>query len=154
MAAVDIALEAPDSAEAGWCLEQYYAELATRFEAGFDPQAGNTFDPAEMIPPNGYLVIARMRGKAVGCGALKLLAPELGEVKRVWIAPAARGQGVAGKIMQRLEDIARDAGLGTLRLDTNKALTEAHALYRKLGYHEIPPYNDNPYAHHWFAKDL
>ena len=56
--------------------------------------------------------------------------------------------------MQRLEEIARDAGLGALRLDTNKALTEAHALYRKLGYHEIPPYNDNPYAHHWFEKRL
>ena len=57
-------------------------------------------------------------------------------------------------MLRTLESAARDDGLTTLRLDTNKALTEAHALYRKEGYREIERFNDNPYAHHWFEKRL
>ncbi len=57
-------------------------------------------------------------------------------------------------MLASLEAGARDAGLKAVRLDTNRALTEAHALYRKLGYVEIERFSDNPYAHHWFAKQL
>ena len=56
--------------------------------------------------------------------------------------------------MRTLEAAARDMGLRTLRLDTNRALTEAHALYRKEGFREVARFNDNPYAHHWFEKRL
>lgn len=125
-----------------------------RFEAGFDPDAVANFDPAEMTPPKGWFVIARYEGRAVGCGALKSLEPGIGEVKRVWIDQSMRGQGLAGRIMDRLEAIGHDAGMTALRLDTNRALSEAHALYRKLGYREIARYNDNPYADHWFEKRL
>lgn len=149
-----IALEAADSADARRCLANYYAELQSRFEAGFDPDAVKNFDPAEMTPPKGYFVIARRDGEAVGCGALKVLEPGIGEIKRVWVSNAARGQGLAGKLMDRLESIAQNAGLTLLRLDTNRSLLEAHALYRKRGYHEIARYNDNPYADHWFEKRL
>jgi N-acetylglutamate synthase-like GNAT family acetyltransferase len=107
-----------------------------------------------MVPPHGYLVLARLDGEAVGCGALKRLSDDVGEIKRVWCGSAVRGKGVATGIMDRLEAIARDAGFKTLRLDTNRTLTEAHTLYRKLGYREIGRYNDNPYAHHWFEKRL
>ena len=55
-------------------------------------------------------------------------------------------------MLRKLEAAARDMGLATLRLDTNKALTEAHALYRKEGYRDVERFNDNPYAHHWFEK--
>lgn len=153
-AAIELRVEAADSADARRCLEGYYAELGRRFEAGFDPQAGNNFDIAEMTPPKGHFVVARMDGEAVGCGALKLLEPGIGEVKRVWTAPSARGCGVARKVMEALEGLARGAGLALLRLDTNRSLTEAHALYRRLGYREIERYNDNPYADHWFEKRL
>lgn len=152
--AITVGLETPDSAEARFCLDSYYAELARRFEDGFDATAGGSFDTADMRPPEGYLVLARRDGAAVGCGALKRLGGDIGEIKRVWCSSAARGMGVATKIMACLETIAREAGFGTLRLDTNKTLTEAHALYRKLGYREIARYNDNPYAHHWFEKRL
>ncbi len=152
--AITVALETPDSADARFCLDSYYAELARRFDDGFDASAGGSFDTADMRPPEGYLVLARRDSEAVGCGALKRLGGDVGEIKRVWCGSSARGMGVATKIMACLETIARQAGFGTLRLDTNKALTEAHALYRKLGYHEIARYNDNPYAHHWFEKRL
>lgn len=149
-----IAFEAADSADARWCLEQYYAELAMRFDAGFDPLAGNNFDPAEMTPPKGWFVIARRNGEAVGCGALKRLKPSTAEVKRVWVSPAARGVGLAGAIMDRLEALAAETGFSTVVLDTNGALVEARAMYLKRGYQEIGRYNDNPYADHWFEKPL
>jgi DNA-binding MarR family transcriptional regulator/GNAT superfamily N-acetyltransferase len=151
---VELSLEAPDSSDARWCLSQYFAELDRRFENGFDQTQGNNFTPAEMTPPAGYLLVARADGTPVGCGALKRLEANVGEIKRVWIAPEMRGKGLASRLMDELEALALKVGFHTVKLDTNKALTEAHALYRKRGYHEIDRYNDNPYAHHWFEKRL
>jgi GNAT superfamily N-acetyltransferase len=99
-------------------------------------------------------VIARLEGEAVGCGGFKRVDKATGEIKRVWTAPSARGLGVARRIVRTLEAAAREAGLKTMRLDTNRALTEAHALYRGEGYREVVRFNDNPYADHWFAKRL
>ena len=147
-ASVEIAVAAGDSDDARWCLAQYFTELNQRFNEGFDPATGASAEAS------GQFVVARIDGEAIGCGALRQLEAGVGEVKRVWVSASARGHGVAGRIMQKLEAIAREFGFHTLRLDTNRALTEAHALYRKLGYHEIARYNDNPYAHHWFEKVL
>jgi DNA-binding MarR family transcriptional regulator/GNAT superfamily N-acetyltransferase len=153
-AAVEVRVEAPDGAEARWCLEQYFRELAERFETGFDPARSNPASDEEMTPPAGYFVVARLDGCAVGCGALKHGGRRTGEIKRMWTAPSARGQGVARRVLQTLETIARKAGLKTLRLETNRTLKEAQALYRQEGYREIAPFNDEPYAHHWFEKAL
>lgn len=152
IAGIEISTETPDSADGRWCLEHYYAELAERFDDGFDP--GQGFDPTEMMPPAGYFVVARKGVEPVGCGGVKRLGAGTGEIKRVWAASAVRGQGVASRMLDRLETIAAEQKLAVLRLDTNRSLTEAHALYRKRGYREIPRYNDNPYAHHWFEKRL
>jgi DNA-binding MarR family transcriptional regulator len=151
---VTVELEPAAGADARWCLGEYYAELARRFDAGFDPSAGNNFDPAETTPPKGWFLIARLDGEPVGCGALKRLDAATGEIKRVWTSPAVRGMGVASRIMDRLEEIAAEAGFARVCLDTNRALTEAHTLYRKRGYCEIAAYNDNPYADHWFGKAI
>lgn len=147
--------EAPaDSADARHCLTLYFEELASRFEEGFDPGKGNAASEDELSPPHGSFVIARMDGDAVGCGALRLLDPTTAEVKRMWIAPEVRGLGVAVRMLRTLEGIAVRLGARRVCLDTNRALKEAHALYRREGYAEIEPFNDNPYADHWFAKDL
>lgn len=151
---VTIADESPRSADGRWCREQYFAELARRFDGGFDTATGDPSDSADLLPPSGSFLVARLDGEPVGCGGLKTLDRETGEVKRVWTAESARGIGVAGRIMQRLEELAKEQGFARLRLDTNRSLTEAQALYRKLGYHEIGRYNDNPYAHHFFEKPL
>lgn len=153
-ASVKIAIEPAEGAEAAWCLDRYFAELARRFENGFEVDLGGGADPADMTPPNGWFVIARLDGRPVGCGVLKRLDATTGEIKRVWCDEDARGMGVATRIMDRLETLARDAGFDRVRLDTNRALSEAHALYRKRGYAGIDRYNDNPYAHHWFEKRL
>lgn len=151
---VELVLEAPDTTAARSCLAQYYAELVERFESGFDPAQGNELAEAEMRPPAGYLILARVDDEPIGCGVLKRLTAKAGEIKRVWIAPQMRGCGVADKLMDRLEAQARTAGFDIVKLDTNRALTEAHALYRKRGYYEIERYNANPYAHHWFEKKI
>lgn len=152
--AVEVRLEPPDSAAARWCLEQYFAELSARFDVGFDLARSNPALPEEMMPPAGFLVIAWLDGAPAGCGALKLVDEGTGEVKRMWTAPTARGLGIARRVLRSLEARAREAGLTRLRLETNRALTEAQALYRGEGYREVARFNAEPYAHHWFEKAL
>lgn len=144
----------PQSADARVCIEAYLHELAQRFESGFDPSRGPSADPRELVPPSGVLLLARLDGEALGCGALKALGDGVGEIKRMWVAPAARGLGIAQRLLDALEQQAHSMALHTLRLDTNRTLLEARALYARNGYVEIPAYNDNPYADHWFEKRL
>jgi DNA-binding MarR family transcriptional regulator/GNAT superfamily N-acetyltransferase len=151
---VEVAPEAPDSPDARRCLDAYFRELAARFEGGFDADADVSARIADMTPPAGLFVIARLDGDAVGCGGFKRIDERVAEIKRVWTAPSARGIGVARRMLRTLEAASRRQGLKTLRLDTNRALSEAHALYRSEGYREIARFNDNPYAHHWFEKRL
>ena len=153
-ASVKVAAESPNTADARLCLSTYFSELAARFETGFDAGANDSARVEDMTPPSGLFVIARLDGDAVGCGGFKRVDKATGEIKRVWTAPTARGLGVARRMLRALEAAAREAGVKTLRLDTNRALTEAHALYRSEGYREIARFNDNSYAHHWFEKRL
>jgi DNA-binding MarR family transcriptional regulator/GNAT superfamily N-acetyltransferase len=153
-AAVEIRLEPPGSADARQCLEAYFSELAARFEEGFEPRQSISEREQELTPPAGYLFVARLDGRAVGCGALKVDDGKSGEIKRVWIAEAVRGLGLGRRILGTLEGKARELGLATLRLDTNRVLHEAQRLYRTSGYRDIDRFNDNPYAHHWFEKRL
>jgi DNA-binding MarR family transcriptional regulator/GNAT superfamily N-acetyltransferase len=153
-ASVKVAAESPDSEDARRCLEAYFRELKARFETGFDAAADDSARAEDMTPPSGLFVIARLDGEAVGCGGFKRIDKTTGEIKRVWTTPPARGSGVARRVLRALEAAAREAGLKTLRLDTNRALTEAHALYRNEGYREVARFGDNPYADHWFEKRL
>lgn len=153
--AVHIAMEAPDSADARACVTAYIAELVETFEEGFDPANGNpTPEIAAMTPPAGCFLVARLDGRAVGCGALHTLEPGIGEIKRMWVAREARGLGIAGRLLEALETKAREFGMRRVRLDTNRALMAAQAMYRKAGYAEIQRFNANPYANFWFEKDL
>ncbi|MBU8977537.1 helix-turn-helix domain-containing GNAT family N-acetyltransferase [Lysobacter sp. MMG2] len=144
----------PASDDAQACIDAYLRELAERFESGFDPARGPSADPDELVPPSGVLLLARLDGEALGCGALKVIGEGVGEIKRMWVAPNARGLGIAQRLLDALEAQARAMALHTLRLDTNRTLLEARALYARNGYLEIPAYNDNPYADHWFEKRL
>ena len=151
---VRFAIEDPTTPEARWCIEQYFAELNARFEAGFDPSLSISADAHELTPPAGALLIARLRDQPVGCGALKFHPGALAELKRMWVAPEARGLGLGRRLLQKLEHDARNRGVKVLRLETNRTLKAAIALYRKNGYREVEAFNDEPYAHHWFEKHL
>ena len=153
-AMVRFAIEDPATPDARWCFDQYFAELGTRFETGFNPALSISADVRELMPPAGVLLIARLRGRPVGCGALKLHAGAPAELKRMWIAPEARGLGLGRRLLREIERHAREAGVAVLRLETNRALSEAIALYRDSGYLEVDAFNAEPYAHHWFEKRL
>ncbi len=142
----------PGSADAQVCIEAYFRELEERFETGFDPARSISAAPEELVPPAGLFLVARLDGQPVGCGALKVKGRRLGEIKRMWVAPSARGLGIAQRLLDALEQHAAEAGLGILQLDTNRTLSEARALYVRNGYVEIAAYNTNPYADHWFEK--
>jgi GNAT superfamily N-acetyltransferase len=151
---VRIGIEDPAAADAYLCFEQYFAELNERFETGFNPARSIPADAQELTLPTGILLIARLGDRPVGCGALKFHGEEPTELKRMWVAPSARGLGLGRRLLSELERFAREAGASVIRLETNQVLTEALALYRCSGYVEVDAFNDEPYAHHWFEKRL
>jgi GNAT superfamily N-acetyltransferase len=149
-----LGIESPTTAAARFCLASYFAELDARFDAGFDPGRSISASDAELTEPAGLLLVAWLRGEPVGCGGLKLHRRAPAELKRMWVAPAARGLGVGRRILQELEAHARERGARRVRLETNRTLREATTLYRSAGYTEVAAFNDEPYAHHWFEKRL
>ena len=98
--------------------------------------------------------MASLRGEPIGCGALKLHGDGTAEIKRMWVADSARGLGIGRRLLTELEAHAAERGAGTLRLETNRALVEAIGLYRSSGYVEVPAFNAEAYAHHWFEKRI
>ena len=147
----DIVLTDPTSLAAQTAIAACFSELDHRFPGGFDP--GPPADPAFYRPPQGAFLLATV-DELQGAVALTRDGPARGEVKRLWVAPTARGQGLARRLMDAVEACAKEMQLHELRLDTNGTLTEAVALYLRLGWTPVERYNDNPYAHHWFAKSL
>ena len=156
MTAQDLRIEEvdPSSHEATWCLERYYAELAERFEEGFDAAKSLLADPSEMRRPHGAFLVGRVEGQAVACGAVKLSSPGVAYIKRMWVDPGHRGRGIARTMLEALEATALDLGCMVAELETNRVLTGAIRFYRKAGYQEVAPFNDEFYAHHWFRKVL
>jgi DNA-binding MarR family transcriptional regulator/GNAT superfamily N-acetyltransferase len=153
-AMVEIRPVDPANPDGRFCIRSYFAELDRRSDSGFDPARGTSAEPHELRPPAGLFLIAYLRSEPVGCGAVKHHADAPSEIKRLWVADETRGLGVGRRLLDALEASARDSGARAARLDTNRALTEAIALYRSSGYVEVPAFNDEPFAHHWFEKRL
>ena len=151
---VAIAPRDPADPDAQFCLRSYFAELDRRFETGFDPALSIPAAAHELRPPAGLLLVASVRSEPIGCGALKFHDDAPAEIKRMWVAASARGLGIGRHLLAELEAHAAANGAGMVRLETNQTLVEAIALYRSAGYVEVPPFNDEPYAHHWFEKQL
>jgi DNA-binding MarR family transcriptional regulator/ribosomal protein S18 acetylase RimI-like enzyme len=143
----------PRHRDARFCLQTYYEELAVRFLDGYDPAVSPVAD-AEMTPPAGLLLVASLHGEPVGCGALIFYPDAVGLVKRMWVAPSVRGLGLGRRLLYELEDRGRANGVRLMRLETRDELTEAIRMYETSGYREVDPFNDEPYAHHWFEKAL
>jgi DNA-binding MarR family transcriptional regulator/L-amino acid N-acyltransferase YncA len=151
---VEITPVDPEHRDARHCLAEYVAELNRRSERGFDPAVGATALPHEVRPPAGQFFVAYRHGEAIGCGAVKHHADAPAELKRMWIAPAARGLGLGRRLLQTLEECARAGGARIARIETSAVLGEALALYRSAGWVEVPAFNDEPFADHWLEKDL
>ncbi len=151
MVAVDV--EDASSEDARYCINSYFDELDERFDDGFDPDLSISADVHELTPPAGLLLVARLGGEPIGCGALKF-HDEPTEIKRMWVAASARGLGLGRRLLIELEARAAENGASMVRLETNRSLGEAINLYRSAGYSEVAAFNDEPFAHHWFEKRL
>jgi len=143
-----------ESDDAKRCLRAYFAELDRRSDSGFDAAAGISAEPHEVTPPAGLFLVAYVNGEPVGCGAVKHHPGAPSEIKRMWVTESARGLGIARRILSELEIETARSGATTTRLETNKNLNEAIAMYRSAGYIEVPAFNEEPFAHHWFEKRL
>ena len=151
---ISIDLLDPRSEPARYCLGEYYAELSRRFARGYDVALSRDPDATDMIAPRGAFFVALSDGLPLGCVGLKGAGGPLAEIKRLWVAPAARGLGLARRLMDAAETAARQLSITTLRLDTNSALGEAMQLYRRTGWTEIERFNDDPYPDLFFEKRL
>jgi GNAT superfamily N-acetyltransferase len=151
----EITIEPVDvrSPEARELVATYLTEIERAF--GHDPTRAAPVDDEDFDLPNGrFLVVRDERGAAVGCGAVRLIDPMTAEVKRMYVSPTIRGRGAGWALLEALEAAAVDLGATVGVLDTNVTLTSALALYRANGWQEVPAYNENEQATHWFRKDL
>ncbi len=153
-AGVQITPVDPEHPDAQYCLAEYVAELNERSTRGFDPSVGATALPHEVRPPAGEFFVVYLHGEPVGCGAVKHHPDAPAEIKRMWIAPAARGLGVGRRLLETLEVCARTGGARVAHIETSAVLSEALTLYHSSGWIEVPPFNDEPFADHWFMKKL
>jgi GNAT superfamily N-acetyltransferase len=114
------------------------------------PKAG----PAELGPPGGVFLVGYRDDVAVCGGGLKRLPDGGCEIKRMYVVPAARGQGVARELLHALEDAARALGYAIARLDTGPRQAHAQRLYEREGYRATGNFNDNPVATYFGEKRL
>lgn len=150
---VVIRIEPPEIPEARRLLRAQEQEKIAR-TADWDPEVAARVASEELMPPHGAFLVAYRGDRAVGCGAVRRLGPDVAELKRLYVDPAVRGSGLGDRLMDAMESAAVAAGYRTVRLDTDPALEEAQGLFRRRGWRPIPAYNDNPNATAWYEKDL
>src|ERR1700756_859127 len=119
-----IGVRDPRDPDAQTCLRAYEAELASRFDDGFDPALSISATDEEMTPPAGLFLVATMDGEPAGCGALKVHGDAPAEIKRMWVAQSARGLGLGRRLLAELEAQAAARGHRGLRLGNKRARGE------------------------------
>ena len=144
----------PAHPDAKMCFERYFAELERRSNSRLDPVTLVAAKPHELRSPAGLLLLGYLHSEPVGCGAVKHHPDAPSEIKRMWVAETARGLGIGRRLLVELEASAARSGATKTRLETNGTLSEAIGLYRSAGYVEVPAFNDEPFADHWFEKRL
>jgi len=132
--------EALESEAARTLIGALNAELSGEY-----PEPGAThfrLDGDDVGEGRGAFVVAYMDGVAVGCGAVRKMEGETAELKRMYVAPEARGKGIGRAVLEALEAEARRLGVKTLLLETGIRQAAATAMYRSAGYRDIPPYGE------------
>lgn len=141
----------PDAAE---LVADFFAEIASRYP-GFDPGRQPSAPLDAFLPESGGVFLVAIRdGDPIACAGLQRLDGTIGEVRRVFVREAARGEGVARVLLTTLLETARDLGYERVRLDTGDRLPEARSLFRAFGFRDIDDYNGNPYAAYWMELPL
>ena len=140
---IKVAIENPHSDDARLLIARLSAELG----ALYNDDGSGAFSPDDILVPGGAFVVARVDGEPVGCGALRPLSPGIGEIKRMFVEPRARGCGIARMILRELEAIAESEGYDAVWLETGTLQPEAIRLYETSGYKRTGCYGqyiDNP----------
>jgi putative acetyltransferase len=142
---VEITIDNPCQPDIMALLAASDAYMATLYPA----ESNHMLDVASLQRPQVTFIVARANGQAVGCGALVSSGESWAEIKRMFVAPAARGQKLGRRLLQKLESIAIDAGVTLLRLETGVKQPEALLLYRSAGFSETGPfghYGPDPFS--------
>ncbi|MEE1941271.1 GNAT family N-acetyltransferase [Streptomyces sp. TRM 70361] len=147
----------PDAAA---LLRGYFGEITRRYHGR--PVPDEELDRVlveessdDLTAPTGHFLVGRYGGRPAGCVGLRVLDADAAEVTRLFVHPAARGTGGGARLLAAAERAAGEVfGARAVRLDTRGDLVEARALYARSGYREIPDYNGDRYADHWYEKRL
>jgi GNAT superfamily N-acetyltransferase len=134
-------------------LEAMVSELVPLY-GRIDVPGAPSASPHDFSPPGGVFLVLEDGGRPVACGGVKRLDDETCEIKRMYVVPEARGQGVAGLLLRALEDEGRRLGYAIARLDTGPHQAHAQRLYERAGYRPIGNFNQNPFASFWGEKRL
>lgn len=151
---VDIRVVDPAGRDAGLCVRAYFLELDRRSDSTFDPAASLPAEPPDFVAPRGAFLVSYLQEEPVGCGGVRVLDGGAAEIKRMWVAESVRGLGIGRRLLAELEAWAAAAGASAVRLDTNRLLVEAITMYRSAGFREVEAFNEEPFAHLWFEKEL
>lgn len=144
----------PADDDAHQLLSDYFGMRTDTFPDGLGAYHTVFPDPARFTPPVGVFLVLDDEVGPVGCGGIRMLAPDRAEVKHLYLRDRARGRGWGRELLAELEARATALGAREIVLDTNASLEAAQGLYRSTGYVDIEPYNDNPNATNWFLKRL
>jgi len=140
-----ISAEAPENPGAMELIHALDAELLMLYPA----ESVHNLDYAETQSEGGTFLVARQGGEALACGGMRRIDADCTEIKRVYVAQAARGLGLGRQIVERLETAARDIGYTRIKLETGTRQTAAQALYTSMGYTVIQcfgEYATDPYS--------
>jgi len=136
--ATTITWERPDSEDALALLE----ELDAHLNSLYPPESRNGFSVEKLIAEGVAFFVTHHDGVAAGCGGVKLVGTEYGEVKRMYVRPAFRGKGIGRLILDHLTEYTHNAGIELLRLETGIHQHDAIRLYEAVGFQEIPPFGE------------
>jgi GNAT superfamily N-acetyltransferase len=150
---VVLAIEPADSETSVALQEAFFADIAGRYP-GWNPTSSQSVEPAELAPPDGVWLVAYVDGQAVGCGGLQRLDAEVAEIRRIYLADRARGRGIGGSLLAKLEEHAVTLNYERVRLTTGDRQLEALGLFQSRGYAEIEPFTDGSFTTHWMEKQL
>jgi GNAT superfamily N-acetyltransferase len=144
-----------DDSDAHALIAEYFEMREETFPSQLGSYAPNFPTAADFVPPTGlFLVVVDDDETTIGCGGIRMLQPQVFEVKHLWIQPRAQGRGLGRQLLGELESRAVKFGATEIVLDTNASLVAAGQLYRSSGYVNVEPYNDNPNATDWFLKKI
>lgn len=151
---ITVRAEAADSLVAVRLVEAMVAEMEELYELPPGSGLGLSAPPQDFAPPSGAFVVVYADGRPVAGGGVKRDEDGVAEIKRMYVAPEARGHGLGRRLLEALEDTARELGYARIRLDTGARQPGARALFERAGYHPIEDYNGNVQASFWGEKLL